>query len=62
MSTLKTVANTTANLPDKKKRHRSPNYPAEGLEAAINRVRKLYGEDHEAGFKCGIGSNSYRLH
>ena len=49
MSTLKTVANTTANLPDKKKRHRSPNYPAEGLEAAINRVRKLYGEDHEAG-------------
>lgn len=49
MNTAKAIANETTKSPDKKKRHRSPNYPAEGLEAAINRVRKLYTADHEAG-------------
>jgi hypothetical protein len=49
MNTAKATANETTKSPDKKKRHRSPNYPAEGLEAAIKRVRKLYDADHEAG-------------
>ena len=39
----------TAAIPDKKTRHRSPNYPAEGLEAAVKRVKKLYDADREAG-------------
>ncbi|MDO8431389.1 MAG: hypothetical protein Q7S58_03165 [Candidatus Binatus sp.] len=38
-----------AQTPTKKHRQRSPNYPAESLEAAIKRVGKLYHEDHEAG-------------
>jgi len=33
----------------KKPRHRSPNYPAENLEAAVRRVQKLWDQDREAG-------------
>src|SRR5690349_1390279 len=34
---------------DKKKRHRSPNYPAVGLRDAVERVRSLYKADGKAG-------------
>ena len=34
---------------DKKARHRSPNYPAIGLRAAIEKVRLLYDADKRAG-------------
>jgi hypothetical protein len=46
MATIQTDETPQA---EKKARHRSPNYPAEGLESAIKRVKKLYDEDHEAG-------------
>jgi len=39
----------TTLKPDKSKRRRSPNYPAESLETAAGRVKKLYDKDHEAG-------------
>ena len=34
---------------EKKHRVRSPAYPAESLEAAVRRVKKLYDADHESG-------------
>jgi hypothetical protein len=34
---------------DKKRRVRSPAYPAESLQAAVARVKKLYDADHESG-------------
>jgi len=49
---VKTTVSESASKADvavKKTRHRSPNYPAESLEAAVKRVKKLYDEDHEAG-------------
>src|ERR1700692_3420945 len=33
----------------KKRRIRSPAYPAESLKAAVGRVQKLYDADHESG-------------
>jgi hypothetical protein len=38
-----------APVADKKARHRSPNYPAIGLRAAIEKVRLLYDADKRAG-------------
>lgn len=37
------------NDPEKRPRHRSPNYPAIGLPEAIDRVRRLYDADKRAG-------------
>jgi hypothetical protein len=46
---VETAASSAAQSNEKKARHRSPNYPAESLEAALKRTRKLYDADHEAG-------------
>ena len=35
--------------PEKKPRHRSPNYPYIGLREAVERVGKFYGKDGKAG-------------
>jgi len=48
MATVATTP-TPENKKEKKTRHRSPNYPAESLENAVKRVKKLYDADHEAG-------------
>jgi hypothetical protein len=37
--------NTTAPEKDKKPRHRSPNYPAIGLRAAVGKITAMYKED-----------------
>lgn len=39
----------TAPQEDKAKRHRSPNYPAVGLQEAVERVKRLYEKDGKAG-------------
>jgi hypothetical protein len=40
---------TTSNSPEKKARHRSPNYPAVGLRNAVERIRSLYQKNGKAG-------------
>ncbi len=49
MATVKKMELASDPVLITKKRHRSPNYPAESLEAAIQRTQKLYAEDHAAG-------------
>jgi hypothetical protein len=40
---------TSPHVPERKTRHRSPNYPAVGLRNAVERVRSLYQKDGKAG-------------
>lgn len=47
MATNATVTQPTET--DKKKRHRSPNYPTVGLKEAIERTKKFYDTDGKAG-------------
>ena len=50
METIAATAQPSAVAePNKKKRVRSPAYPAESLPAAVQRVKKLYDADHESG-------------
>ena len=44
------------NVPDKKTRHRSPNYPAVGLNDAVDRLQKLYAKDGRAGAPAEIAA------
>ena len=51
---MESIAANANNAPvplamDKKHRVRSPAYPAENLQAAVARVKKLYDQDHESG-------------
>ena len=41
---------------EKKERHRSPNYPAVGLQEAVHRVGLLYEEDGKAGAPADIAA------
>jgi hypothetical protein len=40
----------------KKKRHRSPNYPAIGLKEAVERTKKFYEQDGKAGAQAEIAA------
>ncbi|MFZ0676267.1 hypothetical protein [Candidatus Binatus sp.] len=49
MESKKDASNSGTSKTPKKKRIRSPAYPAESLKAAVGRAQKLYDADHESG-------------
>lgn len=50
------VDQADGNVSDKKTRHRSPNYPAVGLNDAVDRLQKLYAKNGRAGAPAEIAA------